>query len=142
MASLANASPSQGPEHLFDSRLKHLLRSGDRVLDAGCGSGEFSCLDFAKELNCQIIGVDRSDDLFRNPNLNYGVRADLTSLPFASERLDVVNCRLVIEHLRLPQAALNEFHRVLKSGGRLAIFAPNLLHYFGMAAKVTPHWFH
>ena len=32
--------------------------------------------------------------------------------------------------------------REFKAGGRLAIFTPNLLHYFGTAASLTPHWFH
>jgi SAM-dependent methyltransferase len=66
----------------------------------------------------------------------------LNRLPFSDASFDVVNCRLVIEHVDFPAVVLNEFYRVLKPGGRLAIFTPNLLHYFGAAASLTPHWFH
>jgi SAM-dependent methyltransferase len=54
----------------------------------------------------------------------------------------VVNCRLAIEHVDAPETVLREFHRVLKPGGRLTIFTPNLLHYFGVTATLTPDWFH
>lgn len=119
-----------------------MLRPGDRLLDAGCGLGKFFSLDSAKEMGCQITGVDLQPALTRNRNLHTRVQADLGKLPFSSEAFDVVNCRLVVEHLAAPEHAFREFHRVLKPPGRLVIFTPNLMHYFGAAARLTPHWFH
>ena len=130
------------PELFFEQCVKRTVQPGDRLLDAGCGLGKFFSFDFAKEIGCQITGVDVQQDLALNPNLHYRVQADLITLPFSNESFDVITCRLVVEHLADPAAALNEFHRVLKPGGRLAIFTPNLLHYFGAAARLTPHWFH
>lgn len=135
-------SRSPSPESFFEQRLKHVLRPGDRILDAGCGAGKFFSFTFAKTIGCQITGVDTSADMLLNPALDVRIRADLSKLPFSNECFDVVNCRLVVEHLQEPELVFKEFHRVLKPGGRLAIFTPNLLHYFGTAALATPLWFH
>jgi SAM-dependent methyltransferase len=135
-------SDSRSPEGCFEERLRQILRPGDRILDAGCGRGKFFPLTFAKRLGCHVTGVDICEDLALNPSLDARIRADLSSLPFQKESFDIVNCRLVVEHLRTPEIAFREFHRVLTPGGRLAIFTPNLLHYFGASAKATPQWFH
>jgi ubiquinone/menaquinone biosynthesis C-methylase UbiE len=132
----------RSPEYLFEAQLKRIIRPGDRIMDAGCGGGEFFSWDFAKRMSCRITGVDRAPNLLQNAGLDERARGDLDRLPFSNGSFDVVNCRLVVEHLREPKAAIGEFYRLLKPGGRLAIFTPNLLHYFGAAGKITPHWFH
>jgi ubiquinone/menaquinone biosynthesis C-methylase UbiE len=130
------------PEKVFEEKLRQIIGPGDRVLDAGCGTGKFFGMDFAREIGCQLVGVDLRRDLRANSEIDFGVRAELNCLPFSDGSFDVVNCRLVIEHVDFPDAVLKEFYRVLKPGGRLAIFTPNLMHYFGAAARLTPHWFH
>ena len=138
----SSQSASRSPGAVFEKRLRQIVRPGNRVLDAGCGRGKFCSFAFAKALGCTISGVDTSDELHDNPHLDTRIRADLSKLPFASQSFDVINCRLVVEHLLDPEPAFQEFHRVLKRGGKAAIFTPNLFHYFGAAAKVTPDWFH
>lgn len=130
------------PEYYFEQRLKEAISPGDHILDAGCGAAKFFRIGLAGQLGCHVVGVDLQQSLSTNSGIDLGVRANLKLLPFSDGSFDVVNCRLVIEHLDAPEAALREFHRVLKPGGRLAIFTPNLLHYFGVAARCTPHWFH
>jgi ubiquinone/menaquinone biosynthesis C-methylase UbiE len=132
----------EAPEEYFQQRLEQIVRPGDRLLDAGCGAGKFSRMDFAREIGSRLTGVDLQESLNKNQQMDFRVRADLKLLPFSDGCFDVVNCRLVIEHLDAPETVLNEFHRVLAPGGRIAIFTPNLLHYFGAAATLTPHWFH
>jgi ubiquinone/menaquinone biosynthesis C-methylase UbiE len=130
------------PERVFEEKLRRIIAPGDRILDAGCGTGKFFDMDFARKIGCQLVGVDLRQDLSANSEINFGVRAELNRLPFSDGSFDVVNCRLVIEHVDSPDTVLKEFYRVLRPGGRLAIFTPNLLHYFGAAASLTPHWFH
>ena len=45
-------------------------------------------------------------------------------LPVPAGTFDAVICTQVLEHLAHPQAALEEFHRVLRPGGRLFLTAP------------------
>src|SRR5437868_6899740 len=130
------------PPAFFEQRLTQLVKPGDCVLDAGCGAGQFLSFQFATVKGCKVVGADLSDDILLNPHLDLRARGDLNNLPFSADSFDVIACRMVIEHLKRPETVFAEFHRVLKPGGRLAIFTPNLLHYFGAAAKMTPHWFH
>jgi ubiquinone/menaquinone biosynthesis C-methylase UbiE len=130
------------PEKYFQQRLEQIVHTGDWILDAGCGAGKFFSLDFATAAGCRLFGVDIQENLNDNPRMDFRARADLKRLPFSDGTFDVVNCRLVIEHLDAPEIVLREFFRVLRSGGRLAVLTPNLLHYFGAAASLTPDWFH
>jgi SAM-dependent methyltransferase len=132
----------QSPEDFFEDRLRQIIRPADRVLDAGCGTGKYFRFDFARESGCKVVGTDLREDMKTNSEMDFRVRSELNRLPFSDASFDVVNCRLVIEHVGAPGDVLKEFHRVLRPGGRLAIFTPNLLHYFGAAASLTPHWFH
>jgi ubiquinone/menaquinone biosynthesis C-methylase UbiE len=141
-ASAIREASCRHPERFYEDRLRQIVRPGDSILDAGCGSGKFFSFHFAKQIGCKIIGTDSSSNVLLNDGLDAKTRADLRRLPFSDGAFDVVNCRLVVEHLDQPELTFNEFRRILKPGGRLAIFTPNLLHYFGMAAKATPHWFH
>jgi SAM-dependent methyltransferase len=47
-------------------------------------------------------------------------------LPFGDASMDVVACFQVLEHLRRPDVALSEIHRVLKPGGYACLATPNL----------------
>jgi SAM-dependent methyltransferase len=135
-------SIKSSPENVFAEKLRQIIFPGDRILDAGCGTGKFFSFDLERQAGCQLVGTDLREDVNANLEMDFCVRAKLNRLPFEDAWFDVVNCRLVIEHIDFPDPVLKEFYRVLKPGGRLAIFTPNLLHYFGAAAKLTPHWFH
>jgi SAM-dependent methyltransferase len=130
------------PENAFAQKLREVIAPGDRVFDAGCGTGKFFGFDFARAAGCQLVGADVRQDVKANPEMDFCIRSELERLPFLDASFDVVNCRLVIEHVDSPDVVLREFYRVLKPGGRMALFTPNLLHYFGAAARLTPHWFH
>jgi ubiquinone/menaquinone biosynthesis C-methylase UbiE len=141
VARKAGAAPLS-PENVFAEKVREVITPGDRVLDAGCGTGKFFGFDFARAAGCRMVGTDVRQDVKGNTEMDFCVRSELNRLPFSDASFDVVNCRLVIEHVHAPDVVLKEFYRVLKPGGRLAIFTPNLLHYFGAAARLTPHWFH
>jgi SAM-dependent methyltransferase len=52
------------------------------------------------------------------------VHADITDLPFADGSFDLVVCLHVLEHVVDDRAAIREFYRVLRPGGRAVLQVP------------------
>lgn len=106
-------------------------RPGERVLDAGCGTGQH--LRALAAAGCHVTGVDFSAGMLavahtRAPGIGLA-RADLQNgLPFRAGAFDAVLCALVGEHLADLDACFAELARVLDRGGRLAftVYAPEM----------------
>lgn len=106
-------------------------RAGERVLDAGCGTGRH--LPALRAAGGRVIGADFSAGMLsvarrRAPDVPL-VRADLQrDLPFAADTFDAALCALVGEHLSDLAACFGGLARVLRPGGRLAftVYAPEM----------------
>ncbi|MBI5694139.1 MAG: class I SAM-dependent methyltransferase [Nitrospirae bacterium] len=100
------------------------FRDGDRVLDAGCGTGVYM-----RELNgmgLNPVGVDADEGM-----LNYaasscgrwallaGARAE--ALPFKDASFDRVVSVCTLEFVAAPETAVREMARMLKQGGILLV---------------------
>ena len=112
------------------------LRPGETLLDVGAGDGliAFAALDRLGP-DGQVIFADISRDLLdhcRDAVLAQGlldrcsfVRASAGDLAgIAAESVDVVTTRSVLIYVADKDAALREFHRVLRPGGRISLFEP------------------
>jgi SAM-dependent methyltransferase len=105
------------------------ISPGDRVLDVGCGPGNFT-RDFARAAgDGLVVGVDASESMLAaavreggGENLAY-VRADAADLPFADAGFDAVCCFAALYLIDAPTRALDEVVRVLAPGGRVALLA-------------------
>jgi SAM-dependent methyltransferase len=107
------------------------LREGDRVLDAGCGTGRaLTPLRAAVGPSGVVVGADLTPDM-----LQAAVRAgrdrdgrlllaDVTALPLRTHSLDAVFGAGLISHLPRPAENLRELARVVRPGGTLALFHP------------------
>ena len=117
------------------------LQPGDRVLDAGCGSGRLI------PVVCEIIGPDGSlVELDFAPGMlqvgrrkPHGVNVSFTegdahALPLPDNDFDKVIALALLPHLADKRRALREFHRVLRPGGLLVI-----AHQMGRAALDRLH---
>lgn len=75
------------------------------------------------------VGIDISADLLRRFNERVpggmAVAADAAELPLIGGSVDFLFCTETLEHLADPAAAVAEFVRVLRPGGRLMIQSPN-----------------
>ncbi|OGI15889.1 hypothetical protein A3K63_00815 [Candidatus Micrarchaeota archaeon RBG_16_49_10] len=118
---------------------------GKVVLDAGCGEGKtaYYFSSFAKRIEgVDVIGedIEKAKRKYRKNNLNFQV-ADVCRLPFGDSTFDVVYSHWVVEHLKKPGNFISEAHRVLKKGGVLALWVPNVKSLEGFLIKIIPHSF-
>jgi SAM-dependent methyltransferase len=113
------------------------FRTGDKVLDLGCGEGRH-VIAFYVEADVHAIGVDlgfsdlqKTAEKFIPFNEPSNTRKHLhlacsnaLQLPFADESFDKVVCSEVLEHIPDYRGALQEIARILKPGGVAAISVP------------------
>jgi len=98
---------------------------GGRVLDVGCGSGEW--LGMMRDLGWQVEGIDfdeKAVNVARQTGLNVRCGA-LEGQNFPAASFDAVTLNHVIEHVPDPVGTLKECARILKPGGKLVLATPN-----------------
>ncbi len=117
------------------------LKPTDCVLDVACGTGDLA-LGFARELHRKakyadtnapgrVIGLDYTFEMLPIANKKSKIsnrisavswlNGDAMRLPLPDACVDVVSIAFGIRNVASPQAAISEFHRVLRPGGRLII---------------------
>ena len=102
-------------------------REGLAALDVGCGTG-FLSLELAARGH-RVTGIDFAPAMLalakeKAAAAGAAIRleeADAENLPFAPASFDLVITRHVLWTLPHPEAALDEWIRVLRPGGRLAV---------------------
>lgn len=102
------------------------LKSGDSVLDAGCGPGHWLQWLAAARSDLYLVGVDRRRHPTLATEVNFlGRDLDAEPLPFADGSFQLVVCAHVLEHLGRPTAVIGELARVLSPGGLLYVELPS-----------------
>jgi len=99
---------------------------GKWVLDVGCGSGRFAEIALAHV--ARVVAMDLSSavdackkNLSPNPDLDV-VQASIYELPFKPESFDFVYSIGVIQHTPDPRRSVMEICRMVKPGGRIALW--------------------
>lgn len=103
------------------------IKHGDAVLDAGCGTGNYT-IEMARR-GADVIGIDSSEEMLawaRVKAQKTGTEAtfhvaDAMNLPFPDSSFDAVLSNGLLCFLKEPEKALIEMHRVLKPSGRLVV---------------------
>ncbi|WP_415953089.1 class I SAM-dependent methyltransferase [Streptomyces sp. KLOTTS4A1] len=122
--------PDDGPA--YEAGVAALaLRPGDRVLDAGCGTGRaLPALRAAVGTEGTVLGADLTPAMLQAAvRAGRGAQgalllADVSRLPLRDGALDAVFAAGLISHLPEPASNLRELARVVRTGGRLALFHP------------------
>jgi len=97
----------------FLSSLINQKKDGEnKKLNLGCGG---KVLD--GYINCDIVKTQYTDEVF-----------NLTNIPYTDNSISAIYCEHALEHLSHQESfkAINEMSRVLKLGGELQLFVPDL----------------
>jgi SAM-dependent methyltransferase len=113
------------------ARMDALLPSRDALLlvEVGCGTGEDTSAS-GRPGRTLVLGMERSIRMTaearrRHPTLLV-VAADGRHLPLADGSVDAVRADRVLQHISAGSAALTEWPRVLRLGGVVISFDPDL----------------
>jgi demethylmenaquinone methyltransferase / 2-methoxy-6-polyprenyl-1,4-benzoquinol methylase len=100
------------------------VRPGDVVVDVACGTGDLA-MQFAAAGPKRVLGVDFTFEMLPLAQRKSGgagfVCGDAMSLPLPGACADIVSIAFGIRNVARPAAAIGEFHRILRPGGRLVI---------------------
>lgn len=97
-------------------------RSGLKVLDVGCGTGQTVLRLASRDEIQDVIGLDPNPHALRHARTRHAfplVQGSALELPFEADSLDLVTCFDVLQHLEPghDMTATLEIARVLKPGG-------------------------
>ena len=116
-----------------------VVRPGDRVLDACCGTGDLAIA--SHRAGADVTGLDFSAEMLerarrKEPAVAW-VQGDALSLPFADGSFDAATVGFGVRNLSDLEGGLRELRRVLREGGRvgvLEITRPRgvLRHFYGL----------
>lgn len=116
-----------------DPRLSFLIKdmpfrsnAGYRVLDFGCGTGEF--LYQAKRLGASVVGVEfdhAAVSICHQLGLESVLLGGIDVLKNINEKFDLVVLNDVIEHVLSPNQLISALCDLLDKGGKILIWTPN-----------------
>ena len=126
------------------------LEAGERILEIGCGAGQFirAIKKIRPELECHGSDISKPALQIAEKN-NDGVMYSEQSgnnLPYADRLFSAAVIFDVLEHVDKPEELLCEINRVLRPGGKLYAFVPcegdalslwHFLRFFGIGAYLT-----
>lgn len=120
---------------------------GSRVLEIGCGLGNFTQHLLDREF---VVGIDIEPRCVEGHNARYAGRSnlpafcmDVLSPEFPDLRRHAPNsiaCLNVLEHVRDDALALNQMNAVLPSGGTVVLIVPAFAALYGPIDKLLGHY--
>ena len=102
-------------------------RRRGRLLDVGCGSGEF--LARMKALGWEVVGLEPDERAAQLARERWGLRVDVSWIHNADMRetsFDVITMNHVLEHLNDPLGSLQTLQRWLRPSGTIVVTTPNI----------------
>ncbi len=115
-----------------------------RLLDVGCGTGLSRQIYAGK--TADFVGMDLSAEALRLASTRFPgdtwIRGDACAMPFGDNEFDAVCFSSVLHHITEFPQAVCEGYRVLRPGGYVFAFDPNLLHPAMALFRHPISWFY
>jgi len=100
------------------------MKKGDRILDVGCGRGDFT--EGFKELGMSVYAIDAEKSIHNTSTISVNiVDVEKEVFPFADSYFDFTFSKSVVEHIWDPEHFIKEQLRTLKTGGKLICLTPD-----------------
>jgi SAM-dependent methyltransferase len=116
---IAHAPRVREPHLAFLRRAAGDLAPHESILDVGSGMAPY------RELfsHARYVTCDWEHSIYA-PSTPPDIRGSADRIPVEDASFDAILCTQVLEHVPEPWAVLEEFHRVIRPGGRVWITAP------------------
>jgi 2-polyprenyl-3-methyl-5-hydroxy-6-metoxy-1,4-benzoquinol methylase len=115
--------PLVPPLRIDTDRLFRHLPKGARVLDVGCGNGDWVAQ--AQSVGWQADGIDPDEEAVAAAR-QAGLHVTTQSLHQLTGPYDAITLSHVIEHVPDPRQTLEAVHALLRPGGTIWLATPNL----------------
>ncbi|MBU1445759.1 class I SAM-dependent methyltransferase, partial [Patescibacteria group bacterium] len=117
------------------------VKVGTKVLDIGCGHGEFLKDIYSRTEGTYGLDPDEAG-LKKNTIIKHKNVGLADEIPFENNFFDVVVSAWVLEHVADPEKVFGEIYRVLKPGGKVIFITPNSWNYIVWINRLIPDKFH
>lgn len=106
------------------------------VLDVGGGERFQKWLTKYKPLfkDCDYKTLDY------DPESSADVVGDIHNIPLEPGTIDAIICHSVLEHVMNPIKAVEELHRILRSGGKIFVHVPSIYPYHARKGHYPDYW--
>ncbi|MDP3789428.1 MAG: methyltransferase domain-containing protein [Candidatus Omnitrophota bacterium] len=111
--------------NMFISNIMHDTRK-IRILDVGCGTGEFAMKLKGYKKDAGVYGLDISTDMINTAKTKFKGEidfrvGDVENMPYEDDYFDYLTCSHSFHHYPHKKKAVREMFRILKPGGKIMI---------------------
>ena len=125
---------------------RYALSAHSRVLDVGCGTGEFSARLAQLAPGCEVLGVDITESSLRLARTRFAALApqvrfemqDAYSLAVPGDSFDMVACRHVLQAVPYPERILAQIVRVTRPSGWIHLLSEDYSMLHMMSGPLDP----